>query len=142
MKRNNLGQERFRTITESYYRGAHGVLLVFDLTDLNSFLKTKHWLEQIKEHAPNAVCIALVGNKSDLEEKRAVSTSEAQSFAQQHHLPYAETSAKDGKGVKEVFNELTQSILKAVVEGKLDNWSKKKTQGVVDTQQKSSTCSC
>lgn len=117
------------------------MLLVFDLTDINSFLKTKNWLEQINQHAPNSVCIALVGNKSDLEEKRAVSFQEATAFANQHSLPYSETSAKDGKGVKEIFLQLTEEIHKAVASGKLDH-SKKKNQGVMETQQTSGGCSC
>ncbi len=61
-----IGQDRFRTIVTNFYRGAQGILLVFDLTNINSFLKTTHWMGEILKHAPQGIKILLVGNKSDL----------------------------------------------------------------------------
>jgi len=112
------GQERFRTITSSFYRGAHGILLVFDVTNVNSFLKVKYWLEEIQSHAPEGTCVALVGNKIDLTAKRAVDQKEAEKFASQHGLKYIETSAKDSTRVNEAFKLLSMDIHDAVVSGK------------------------
>lgn len=71
------GQERFRTITSSYYRGAHGIIVVYDTTDLESFNNVKQWLHEIDRYASENVNKLLVGNKSDLTSKRAVSFDQA-----------------------------------------------------------------
>jgi Ras-related protein Rab-1A len=71
------GQERFRTITSSYYRGAHGIIIVYDITDRESFDNVKQWLNEIDRYACENVNKLLVGNKSDLDSKRQVDTSEA-----------------------------------------------------------------
>ena len=71
------GQERFRTITSSYYRGAHGIIVVYDTTDLESFNNVKQWLHEIDRYASENVNKLLVGNKSDLTSKRAVSYEQA-----------------------------------------------------------------
>lgn len=71
------GQERFRTITSSYYRGAHGIIVVYDITDQDTFNNVKQWLQEIDRYASESVNKLLVGNKSDLQSKRAVETSVA-----------------------------------------------------------------
>jgi len=110
------GQDRFRTITTSYYRGAHGIILTYDVTDPNSFLKIRSWLEEIKEHAPSHTVVMLIGNKADKTEKRAVDQKEAQALADKLGLKYNETSAKTGTGVTEVFTNLTEEILRVCIE--------------------------
>ena len=75
------GQERFRNITSSYYSGAHGILLVYDTTDEKSFKDTQGWLEEIRMYSKPDVQVLLVGDKIDLEHKRAVQCVEAQEFA-------------------------------------------------------------
>ncbi len=88
------GQESFRSITRSYYRGAAGALLVFDITRRETFLHLSAWLEDAREHANPNMTVMLIGNKSDLSAKRAVSTEEGLQFALQHGLIFLETSAK------------------------------------------------
>jgi len=101
------GQERYRTIVASFYRGAHGILLVFDVTDQRSFVNCKHWLSEMKKNtSEGAIAILLVGNKSDQESKRVVDAGEAAAFAKQHGLKYMETSAKESIGVDDAFREL------------------------------------
>ena len=109
------GQERYRTITSSYYRGAHGILLVFDLTSHDTFASCRGWLREIYHHAPKTIPIMLLGAKLDLttdssRHKRQVSKEEAESFAEEHRLPYLEYSAKHQDSTT-----LTDLILKPFV---------------------------
>jgi small GTP-binding protein len=109
------GQERFRTITSSYYRGAHGVILVYDVTDQVSFNNARQWLTEIERYACGNVVKLLVGNKSDLTTKRVVSQSTGKEFADQFQLPFIEASAKDGSNVKQAFMTLVQTIFEKTV---------------------------
>ena len=102
------GQERFRTITQSYYRGADGIVIVFDLTDVESFTNVKHWVEDINRSNNTSVKI-LVGNKLDL--KREVSEERATSYASKMGFRYFETSAKDGSNVDATFLEFARILL-------------------------------
>jgi Ras-related protein Rab-1A len=97
------GQERFRTITKGYYRGSNGIVIVYDITDRESFEQTYHWVKEIDAHASADVCRLLVGNKADLEDKRAVKTDEGQSLANQLGIPFLETSAKERVRVDDMF---------------------------------------
>eukprot|EP01106_Pelomyxa_sp_JSP_P018718 TRINITY_DN889_c0_g1_i1.p1 TRINITY_DN889_c0_g1~~TRINITY_DN889_c0_g1_i1.p1 ORF type:complete len:211 (-),score=60.60 TRINITY_DN889_c0_g1_i1:126-758(-) len=106
------GQERFRTITSSYYRGAHGIMVVFDVTDPQSFTNVKQWLSEIERYAAEQVCRILVGNKIDLEQKRVITTASAQSFADSVTVNYIETSAKNSLNVDKVFADMAREIRK------------------------------
>ena len=88
------GQERFRTITSSYYRGAHGIIVVYDVTDIVPFSNVKQWLHEIDRYACENANKLLVGNKSDLTTKRAVTTEQAKEFADSLGIEFLETSAK------------------------------------------------
>ncbi len=105
------GQERFRTITKTYYKGAHGIILTYDVTDLNSFKNIRNWMKQIEQNAQNNVCKVLVGNKCDKQE-RTVSTEEGAKLAEDFNMKFFETSAKSNLNVNETFTYLTQEILK------------------------------
>lgn len=105
------GQERFRTITTSYFRGAHGIALCFDLTDTKSFASVQSWIQQIKDNADDSVVLILVANKVDAEDKRQVSKEDAQALAKKHGVPLYFTSAKHDIGVKEAFEGLTRTCL-------------------------------
>jgi Ras-related protein Rab-1A len=104
------GQERFRTITSSYYRGAHGIIVTFDVTDQESFNNVKQWLNEIDRYANESVNKLLVGNKCDLEEKRVVDKATAQAFADEIGIPYIETSAKNATNVEEAFMTMAGEI--------------------------------
>jgi len=105
------GQERFRTITTSYYRGAHGIVIVYDVTDLYSFQNIKYWFEEIKKYNDQNIPIMLIGNKTDIPNKRIVSKSDAESFASQYGLTYIETSAKSDTNVDKAFQLLTEELI-------------------------------
>lgn len=105
------GQERFRTITKTYYRGAHGYILVYDVTNEESFGHVKYWLGEIKKNGNENVYKMIVGNKADLSEKRAISFEEGKAFANEVNIPFIETSAKDGLNVEDLFMKMTRSYL-------------------------------
>ncbi|KAG5501425.1 hypothetical protein JKF63_03238 [Porcisia hertigi] len=104
------GQERFRTITSSYYRGAHGIIIVYDTTDMESFNNVKTWLSEIEKYASENVNKILVGNKCDLVTKKVVDTQMAQDFANSLGIPFLETSAKNSTNVEEAFMQMASSI--------------------------------
>ncbi|KAE9445317.1 hypothetical protein C3L33_22785, partial [Rhododendron williamsianum] len=106
------GQERFRTITSSYYRGAHGIIIVYDVTEMESFNNVKQWLNEIDRYANDTVCKLLVGNKSDLVENKVVDTQTAKAFADELGIPFLETSAKDSINVEQAFLTMAAEIKK------------------------------
>merc|ERR1712227_342508 len=106
------GQEFFRTITSSYYRGAHGIIVVYDTTDSETFEHVKTWLHEIDRYASENVNKLLVGNKSDLTTKRQVETESAKEFADSVNIPFLETSAKNATNVEDAFMTMTGEIKK------------------------------
>jgi len=104
------GQERFRTITSSYYRGAHGIIVVYDTTEMESFNNVKQWLHEIDRYATEGVNKLLVGNKSDLVAKRQVDTAAAKELADGLSIPFLETSAKSADNVERAFMTMASEI--------------------------------
>lgn len=104
------GQERFRTITSSYYRGAHGICVVYDVTDMDSFNNVKQWLQEIDRYATEGVNKLLVGNKSDMEDKKVVEYTVAKEFADSLGIPFLETSAKNASNVEQAFLTMARQI--------------------------------
>jgi Ras-related protein Rab-1A len=104
------GQERFRTITSSYYRGAHGIIVVYDVTDQESFNNVKQWLQEIDRYASENVNKLLVGNKCDLTNKKVVDYSSAKEYADQLGIPFLETSAKNATNVEQAFMTMAAEI--------------------------------
>ena len=107
------GQERFKNITASYYRGGNGVLVVYDITDRESFENLNSWLIEIEKNANKNVFKLLIGNKCDLEDKRKVSYQEGKDFAASNGMQFIETSAKTATKVQEAFETLTNQIIEA-----------------------------
>lgn len=104
------GQERFRSITTSYYRGAHGILLVFDVTDQLSFDNLRNYIENVSLHCNKDVPLLLIGNKSDQVSKRVISSNVAKEYADSLNCVYIETSACTSSNVNEAFIELINLI--------------------------------
>ncbi|KAL9048567.1 MAG: hypothetical protein Q9162_007651 [Coniocarpon cinnabarinum] len=110
------GQERFRTITTAYYRGAMGILLVYDVTDERSFQNIRQWFSNVEQHATEGVNKILIGNKCDWEEKRAVSTEDGQALANELGIPFMEVSAKSNINVENAFFQLASAIKKRIID--------------------------
>mmetsp|Transcript_62907 Transcript_62907/g.73195 ORF Transcript_62907/g.73195 Transcript_62907/m.73195 type:complete len:210 (+) Transcript_62907:39-668(+) len=108
------GQERFKTITSSYYKGAHGIILTYDITDKQSFRDIENWLSEVEKHANEKVNKLLVGNKCDLESQRQVSYEEGKKFADQLGIKFIETSAKNSVNVDAAFFAMANEIKERV----------------------------
>jgi Ras-related protein Rab-1A len=104
------GQEKFKTITSAYYKGAQGILLVFDLCDKKSFGDIKTWLSEVDRFSTNESVKILVGNKSDLISDRQVSKEEAERFAENEGMIYYEASAKNNSKVDTIFRNLSDAM--------------------------------
>lgn len=120
------GQETYKSVTRSYFRGASGALLVFDISRRPTFIHVKDWLEDLRNIADKDIVVILVGNKSDLasseaENKREVTTQEAEEWARVNGvLEYVETSAKSGEGVELAFGRVAERIYQNIEAGKYD----------------------
>eukprot|EP01137_Pigoraptor_chileana_P004619 Opistho-2@46498 len=110
------GQERFRTITTAYYRGAMGILLVYDITQDKTFDNIKNWIRNIEQHAAEDVEKMILGNKCDIEDKRMVTKERGQKLADEYGIKFLETSAKANINVEEAFMTIARDIKK-----KMDN---------------------
>lgn len=108
------GQDRFKTIVASYYRGAHGIILTFDLTNSTSFQNITRWHEESQNYLQKNVPKLLIGNKADLVNERKVRTEDAKELAERLGVEYIETSAKNAQNVKNSFESLTRNILNSV----------------------------
>jgi len=105
------GQERFHALGPIYYRDASGALLVYDITDAESFAKVKNWVKELRKIVGNDITIVIAGNKIDLEKNRAVNEQEAIAYAQSVGANHFHTSAKANRGLDDVFNTLSQKML-------------------------------
>ncbi|XP_048766771.1 ras-related protein Rab-21-like isoform X2 [Ostrea edulis] len=141
------GQERFHALGPIYYRDSNGAILVYDITDEDSFQKVKNWVKELRKMLGNDICLCIAGNKIDLEKERHVSVAEAEAYATSVGARHFHTSAKLGKGIEEMFLDLSKGMIqKAGEDGNRSqkDSSNRKSVVVVDdevpTQQKSGCC--
>jgi small GTP-binding protein len=104
------GQDRFRAITKNYYKGSHGIILIYDVTNIQTFENVKSWVNQIREEASTNVIIYIAANKIDIEDERKVTKEEGEKLAQELGFPFMETSAKSGININETFDDLVERI--------------------------------
>ena len=104
------GQDRFRAITKNYYKGSHGIILIYDVTNVQTFENVKQWVSQIREEASANVIIYIAGNKIDMEEERKVNKEEGEKLAEELGFPFVEASAKNGININETFEDLVERI--------------------------------
>ena len=104
------GQEKFYPITSSYYRNAHGIILAFDLTNIESFKNLNKWMKDIHKLTDNPAMV-LIGTKLDLKDKRQVKYEDAKKFAKQYNINYYETSSKENLNISNLFLDITKNSI-------------------------------
>ena len=104
------GQERYRSITSAYYKGAKGAFIVYDITRKNSFDNIDKWISDLKTNGDENIAIVLIGNKSDLEDKREVPKDEGIKKSAEHKTAFMETSALNGDNINKAFDEIIEQI--------------------------------
>ena len=104
------GQDKYRTIAKNYYKGSHGILLLYDITKITSFENIREWIRDIKEEVSEKAIIFLIGNKIDLTDNRKISKEKGEELAEEYKIPFFEASAKSGENVDEVFKALYKKI--------------------------------
>ena len=107
------GQDKFRAITRNYYKGARGIILIYDVTNIKSYENIKKWINEIKEEISEEVTIVLIGNKIDNEGERKISKEQGEKLANDYNVAFFETSAKTGQGINESVFYLVQKIVDA-----------------------------
>ena len=111
------GQENFRSITRAYYKNSVCALVVYDITNKDTFNNVQTWIEDCKNQSPKTIFMVLVGNKNDLEDKRQVKYEEGMELANKNGMMFFETSAKSGFNVEEIFNSSAKAIAQKIDDG-------------------------
>jgi len=114
------GQENFRSITRAYYKNSVCALVVYDITNRDSFNNIANWVEDCKNQSPKTIFMVLVGNKSDLSDKRVISIDEGRELAEKYNMIFFETSAKTGDNVDLIFFKSAEEIAKKIDQGYYD----------------------
>ena len=127
------GQEEFQSISRGYYKSGACALVVYDITDRETFNNVSSWVEECKNNGPSTITLVLVGNKIDLEDKRQVTYEEGEDFANRNNMQFFETSALNGTNIDKLFNDTVESINRKIE----DNYYKDKDCGIeFNTQNK------
>ena len=125
------GHEKFRTITTSYYKSAHAIIILYDITEQSSFDHINNWMIEIDKFAKQGVLRIIVGNKKDLESKRQVSTKDAESLADKYGIKFMEASAKDNTNIEALFLDIVKRLLENYLKSKGDIINTPSTNNVV-----------
>ena len=104
------GQDKYRTIAKNYYKGSHGILLLYDITKQSSFDNIREWVRDIKEEVNEKAILFLIGNKIDMEDQRKIPKEKGVELAEEFKIPFFEASAKSGENVDEVYKALYNKI--------------------------------
>ena len=136
------GQERFRNVISSYFKGAHGILLIYDITNKESFKELENWLGEVERNASNQVLKILLGNKCDLDDKREITKDEGEAFAMRNGMQFMETSAKVNTNVNEAFEALAKIMVDSSNKRNAIKFDKKaiKVDGGADLNVKKKCC--
>jgi len=135
------GQERFRSLIPSYLKNANCIVIVYDITNKDSFNSLNRWLKDAKQNVPEETIFVICGNKIDLKEKRVVTNEEIDNYIQKNNLIYVECSALSGEGIKELFNLIAKNLGESNFVKSEDNYidyssyimdSQLKTDGLID----------
>ena len=110
------GQDRYRTIAKNYYKGSHGILLLYDVTKSSSFENIREWIKDIREEVYEKAIIFLIGNKIDKKDQIKIKTEEGEKLAEEFNIPFFEASAKSGENVDEIFKALYKKISEVYVD--------------------------
>lgn len=113
----SAGQESFRSITRSYFRGSAGALLVYDITRRDTFTRIENWVKEVQQNSNTNTVLTLIGNKTDLNHRRQVSYEEGQKLAEKYDMNFLETSAKTGENVEEAFRQTAHTIYNKIMRG-------------------------
>ncbi|XP_043958510.1 ras-related protein Rab-37-like [Gambusia affinis] len=132
------GQERFRSVTHAYYRDAHALLLLYDITNKSSFDNIRAWLTEIHEYAHTDVVIMLLGNKADMSGERAIRREEGERLAREYSVPFMETSAKTGVNVELAFTAVAKELKHRAIQH--PNEPKFQIHEYIDSQKEKSGC--
>ena len=133
------GQDRFRSLTKNLYKGASGIILIYDISNRKTFDNVKGWIESIKEEVSSKVLIVLVGNKIDKIEEREVKKVEGEDLAEELKLPFYECSALTGENINNAFLGLARKLVET--KEKIENRGEKLTKvPIKDTNNKKKPC--
>jgi Ras-related protein Rab-1A len=137
------GQDRFRSITTSYYHHASGVIVTYDTTSRETFKSLPRWLSELERYVKPTVTLILAGTKADMSSKREVDLEDVRTFAQQNSMKFVETSARTGAGVEELFNQLAEDLwTKSRLEKKKKDDTNKVVVGPGRAVPVENTCAC
>jgi len=109
-----VGQEEFQSISRGYYKSGVCALVVYDITNRESFNNVSTWVEECKNNGPSTISLVLVGNKIDLEDKRQITYEEGEDYANQNNMQFFETSALNGSNIDKMFNDNVESIIRKI----------------------------
>jgi len=136
------GQERYHSLAPMYYRGASAAIVVFDITNRDSFNRAKSWVKELQRQGNPNIVIALAGNKSDLSGKRKIEADEAQQYADENGIMYMETSAKTAANVNELFVAMARKLPKNAPSSRANNPGNIVLQPTADASKPNKNCQC